>query len=91
LFVTHLTHSQFDFLYEPWYNIPVKKKRTPAQREAIKYAFWNKWGGGDPNKAIRTKGITKDAWYIEEITNATPQNVTNTTPSELDFDLTKGV
>ena len=69
-----------------------RTKRTPEQRVAMKFAYWNKWcPGGDPNKAIRTKGITKDAWYIEEITNATPKNVTNTTPSELDFDLTKGV
>ena len=80
LFVTHLTPFQFDFLYEPWYNIPMKAKRTPEQREAIKYAFWNKWGGGDPNKVIRTKGITNDPW-----------NVTNTTPSELDNTITKGV
>jgi len=91
LFVTHLTPSQFDFLYEPWYNIHMKTKRTPEQQEAIKRAFWNKWGGGDPNKVIRTKGITKDAWYIQDITNATPKNVTNTTPSELDNTITKGV
>ena len=66
--VTHITHSQFDFFYEPRYNRTMKKKRTPEQREAMKFAYWNKWGGGDPNKVIRTKGITKDEWYIQDIT-----------------------
>ncbi len=46
-----------------------RTKRTPAQREAMKFAYWNKWGGGDPNKVIRTKGITKDEWYIQDIMN----------------------
>ena len=40
-----------------------KKKRTPEQREAIKKAYWKKWGG-DPNRIIRTKGITNDVWNI---------------------------
>ena len=47
-----------------------RAKRTPAQREAMKFAYWNKWGGGDPSKVIRTKGITNDVW--------------NVTPAELD-------
>ncbi len=46
-----------------------RTKRTPEQREAMKFAYWNKWGGGDPNKVIRTKGITKDEWYIQDIMN----------------------
>ena len=46
-----------------------KTKRTPEQREAMKFAYWNKWGGGDPNKVIRTKGIMKDEWYIQDIMN----------------------
>ena len=54
-----------------------KAKRTPEQRLAIKYAFWNKWGGGDPNKVIRSKGITKDAWTITNVTNATPGKLDN--------------
>ncbi len=41
-----------------------KTKRTPEQREAMKFAYWNKWGGGDPNKVIRTKGITNDVWNV---------------------------
>ena len=59
-------------------------KKTQKERTAMMYAFWNKFGGGDPTKVIRTKGITKDAW-------TTPENVTNVTPSELDNTLTKGV
>ena len=62
-----------------------RRKKDPKRTIAIKYAYWNKWcPGGDPNKVIRTKGITKDEWYIMDITNATAENVTNTTPSELD-------
>ena len=49
----------------------------------MKMAYWNKWGG-DPKKVLRTKGITNDEWYISDITN-----VTNTTPSEFDFEITK--
>ena len=61
-----------------------RAKRTPAQREAMKYAYWNKWcPGGDPNRVIRTKGITNDIWDIT--------NVTNTTPSEFDNTITKVV
>ncbi len=41
-----------------------RTKRTPEQREAMKFAYWNKWGGGDPNKVIRTKGITNDVWNV---------------------------
>ena len=68
-----------------------RTKRTPEQREAMKFAFWNKWGGGDPNKVIRSKSITKDEWYIQDITDTTPKNVTNTTPSEFDNGITKAV
>jgi hypothetical protein len=39
-----------------------KSKRTPEQREAMKYAYWNKWGGGDPNKVKRTKGKIDNPW-----------------------------
>ena len=60
-----------------------RTKRTPEQRGAMKYAYWNKWGG-DPEKVLRTKGITNDEWYIQDITN-----VTNTTPSEFDFGITR--
>ena len=66
-----------------------RAKRTPEQREAMKFAYWNKWGGGDPNRVIRTKGITKNEWEIHDITNPSPENVTNTTPSELDNGITK--
>ena len=62
-----------------------KRAKDPKRTKAIKYAYWNKWGG-DPSKVIRTKGITKDEWYITDITN-----VTNTTPSELDNTITKAV
>ena len=42
-----------------------RAKRTPEQRLAMKYAYWNKWcPGGDPNKVIRTKGITNDVWNV---------------------------
>ena len=60
-------------------------KKTQKERTAMMYAFWNKWGGGDPSKVIRTKGITKDAWYVEKITNATPENVTKVTPDKTDI------
>ena len=46
-----------------------KTKRTPEQREAMKFAYWNKWAGTKPATVIRTKGITKDEWYISDITN----------------------
>jgi len=58
----------------------MKKKRTPEEREAIKRAYWNKWcPGGDFEKVIRTKGITKDEWYIQNVTNITPDktDITN--------------
>ena len=42
-----------------------RTKRTPEQREAMKFAYWNKWcPGGDPNRVIRTKGITNDVWNV---------------------------
>ena len=65
---------------DPIQNIisPMKAKRTPEQREAIKRAYWDKWcPGGDPEKVLRTKGITNDVWY-------TITNVTNITSDEFD-------
>ena len=53
-------------------------KKTQKERTAMMYAFWNKFGGGDPTKVIRTKGITKDAW-------TTPENVTKVTPDKTDI------
>ena len=42
-----------------------RTKRTPEQRLAMKFAYWNKWcPGGDPNRVIRTKGITNDVWNV---------------------------
>ena len=65
--------------------MPKRTKRTPEQREAMKYAYWNKWGGGDPDKVLRSNKIDyDDPWYISDI-----KNVTNTTPSEFDNDITK--
>jgi hypothetical protein len=58
----------------------MKKKRTPEQREAIKWAYWNKWAGTAPAKVLRTKGITNDPWNVAEIT-----------PSKLDNTITKAV
>jgi len=58
----------------------MKAKRTPEQREATKRAYWNKWcPGGDPEKVLRTKGITNDVWSISDITD-----VTNITFDEFD-------
>ena len=55
-----------------------RAKRTPEQRIAMKYAYWNKWcPGGDPEKVLRTKGITNDVW-------STITNVTNITFDEFD-------
>ena len=69
-----------------------RQKKDPKRTLAIKYAYWNKWcPGGDPNKVIRTKGITKDIWYVEDITNPAPENVGNVTPAELDNTITKVV
>ena len=49
----------------------MKTKKTPAQKEAMKFAYWNKWcPGGDPEKVLRTKGITNDEWYISDITKS---------------------
>jgi hypothetical protein len=58
----------------------MKTKRTPEQREAMKWAYWNKWcPGGDPEKVLRSNKIDyEDPWYV-----------TNTTPSEFDFEITK--
>ena len=62
-----------------------RAKRTPEQRIAMKYAYWNKWcPGADPEKVLRSKGITNDEWCISDITN-----VTNTTPSEFDNGITR--
>ena len=59
-----------------------RAKRTPAQREAMKYAYWNKWcPGGSPDKVLRTNKIDyEDPWYVSKIT-----------PSELDNTITKAV
>ena len=49
----------------------MKTKKTPAQKEAMKFAYWNKWcPGGSPDKVLRTKGITNDEWYISDITKS---------------------
>lgn len=67
-------------------------KKSEKERTAIKYAFWNKWAGTKPATVIRTKGITKDAWYIQDISpSEARKNVTEVTPSELDNPFTKGV
>ena len=59
-----------------------RTKRTPEQRLAMKYAYWNKWcPGGDPNKVLRSNKIDyEDPWYV-----------TNITPSEFDNGITKVV
>ena len=48
-----------------------RAKRTPEQRLAMKYAYWNKWcPGGDPEKVLRSKEIDyEDPWYVREITS----------------------
>ena len=67
-------------------------KKSEKERTAIMYAYWNKWAGTKPAKVIRTKGITKDEWYIRDISpSEARKNVTEVTPSELDSTLTKGV
>ena len=69
-----------------------RQKKDPKRTLAIKYAYWNKWcPGGDPNKVIRSKGITKDEWYITDITKPAPENVGKVTPPGLDNDITKVV
>ena len=36
-----------------------RAKRTPEQRIAMKYAYWNKWcPGGNPEKVLRTTNGT---------------------------------
>jgi len=57
-----------------------RTKRTPEQRVAMKYAYWNKWcPGGDPEKVLRSNKIDyEDPWYV-----------TNTTPTEFDFEITR--
>ena len=58
-----------------------KRTQDPKRKEAIKYAFWNKWGGGDPDKVLRSKGIDyEDPWYVSDITS-----------SEFDNGITKAV
>ena len=64
--VTYLTSNQFAIVRPIGYNWGMGKKRTPEQREAMKFAYWNKWGGGDPNKVKRTKGIEPSPWDREE-------------------------
>jgi hypothetical protein len=59
-------------------------KRTPEQKEKIRVAFWMKWAGTMPATVIYSKGITKDEWYIQDITNA-PENVTKITPDKTDI------
>ena len=55
-----------------------RQKKDPKRTLAIKYAYWNKWcPGGNPDKVIRTKGITNDVW--------------NVTHYELDNTITKAV
>lgn len=48
----------------------MKTKRTPAQKEAMKFAYWQKWAGTMPATVLRTKGITNDEWYISDITKS---------------------
>ena len=58
-----------------------RAKRTPAQREAMKFAYWNKWAGTKPATVLRTKEIDyEDPWYV-----------TNITPEEFDNGITKVV
>ena len=47
-----------------------KTKRTPEQRAAMKFAYWNKWAGTKPVEVLRTKGIDyEDPWAnVTEIT-----------------------
>ena len=61
------------------------KKRTPEQREAMKFAYWNKWcPGGDPNKVKRTKGIEPSPWDTEKKDYESITNVMEITFSPLD-------
>ena len=48
-----------------------RAKRTPAQREAMKFAYWNKWcPGGSPDKVLRTNKIDyEDPWHVSKITS----------------------
>ena len=59
-----------------------KRTKDPKRKEAIKYAFWNKWGG-DPSKVVRSKGITKDPWTITNVTNTTPTKLDNAITNEV--------
>ncbi len=46
-----------------------RTKRTPAQRQAMRYAYWNKWAGTKPATVLRTKGMDyEDPWYVTKIT-----------------------
>ena len=80
--MTYLTPYGFDNNPFLEYNSTMaKKKRTPEQREAVKRAYWNKWcPGGDPEKVLRTKGITNDVWStITNVTNITFDRFDNAT------------
>ena len=58
-------------------------KKTQKERTAMKYAFWMKWAGTKPAEVTYSKGITKDDWYIRDI--STPENVTKVTPDNSDI------
>ena len=81
--MTYLTPYEFDNNSFLEYNSTMakKKNRTPEQREAMKRAYWDKWcPGGDPEKVLRTKGITNDVWYtITDVTNLTFDKIDNAT------------
>jgi hypothetical protein len=67
--VTYLTPNKLDFYYEQEYNIPMKKKRTPEERERMRIAFWQKWAGTMPaDNLVYTNGIVEDEWYNSDIT-----------------------
>ena len=52
-----------------------RTKRTPEQREAMRFAYWQKWAGTKPAEVLRTKGIDyEDPWYV---TNVTPSGFDN--------------
>ncbi len=81
--MTYLTPYEFDNNTFLEYNSTMakKKNRTPEEREAMKRAYWNKWcPGGDPEKVLRSKGITNDVWYnITDVTNLTFDKFDNAT------------
>jgi len=59
--------------------IYMKAKRTPEEKEKIRICFWMKWAGTLPAEVVYSKGITKDEWYIQNVTNLTPDktDITN--------------